>query len=119
MATQYRPLCGRCKVYPASLSDGERCWRCRVDEQQEAEGLQREAAQAAQAARRTQACARASVPMCGACHTTLYVRDVDSDTNLGLCLRCRAKHWQRPKASLAASYGPWQTRPAGDVNKVY
>jgi hypothetical protein len=111
---EYRPQCSKCKVYPAGANAPTGlCFRCQREKAQTDEELERQ-----QAAKDPQPMVpRASVAACSSCLTTLHVRDVDRQTNLGLCVACKAKR-QRRAPSLAASYGQHVAKPQ-DPNKIY
>ena len=111
----YRPTCSRCSVYPAS-ADAQLCFRCMQLERQEADALEREQRRSMQAG--GSPAPRNSMPYCGACLTTLQVRDVSAKTGVGLCTQCKLKHGQHRTATLAASYGQ-HTPKLRQPNDVY
>jgi hypothetical protein len=101
------------------------CYRCTQAAQQTRTELEAEAQHWAQERRAKQAkLPRATVPYCGVCLTTLHLREVNPETGVGLCIRCRAirqRHQQGQRSSsLAATYGMSRTRsPQDDPNQVY
>ncbi len=118
MRSTYQAKCERCKVYPAAPGDTPLCPKCLRERAATRAELEHEAAEHAR--KRQASPPKAEVPYCGACLTTLFVRDVNGTTGVGLCLTCKVKHQGRHVPSLASSYGtPRSPIAERDPNGVY
>ena len=124
MPTKYQPPpCRVCQPMAASEAGYSTiCTRCAEKERIRQVELEREELQNLRQQKQPEPKPRYALPVCGSCLTTLHVRDVDRDTNMGTCLKCKTKN--RPKAwSWAESYGiPPKDAPAysrNDPNKIY
>jgi hypothetical protein len=118
MPSTYRPQCTRCKVYNVASYTDTLCSKCQREKDATRAELEAEALEHAR--KRAAKPAKSEVPYCGACMTTLFVRDVSSETNVGLCLNCKAKHRGQHAPSLASSYGtPRTPSNSQDQNSIY